>query len=258
MSDLSLIIVGSSLVVCIVGSFIPQYHAMYSSKSSEGISSYFMFVASIGTVCSFVNGMIFYQDVILDCYHGHVDGLECYSEILGFIQITCLLIGILIQYILFIIYAKDLNDDDYMLIAFPDHVDNRERAINLFILHNVLFGAFFAIGIWFLIEELWAEEYAQIMGLIALIGGFIQYIPQIYKTYRYKIIGSLSLTTMFIQILGSYVWIVFLLFQQSSHYSTWVPFFASATLQLLLLLLCCWIKYIYKPTYTICQNEINP
>ncbi len=248
------LIIGTLILLGIIVSFVPQYRKIYATKSSEGISSYFMFVATFSTFASFLNSMIFYRDVFKDCINNSINDKKCYSEILGFVQIGCLWLCLMIQYILFIIYLKK-PDVDFLLVSKPRNVAGDKNTVRIFIAHNFLIIILFGITVLLLSIDHNVEVYARLMGLLSMIGGIIQYIPQIYKTFKYKIIGSLSLGAMMMQVPGSYIWVGFLISQSSAHYSTWVPYLVSATLQLILFLICLWIKYVYKAPFDAMQND---
>ena len=50
------------------------------------------------------------------------------------------------------------------------------------------------------------QRWADFQGILAAVLSSIQYLPQIYTTYRLKRVGSLSIPMMCIQTPGSFVW----------------------------------------------------
>jgi uncharacterized protein with PQ loop repeat len=246
--DILWIILGTLLLVGIIGSFVPQYIEFYKKKSNEGISSYFMFVSTLSTNASFVNAMIFYRDAFDSCLGENqmekINSSECYGEILGFLQILTLWLCLLVQYSLFIYYAHNNRNPNIP----PNYQNNKEFDRIVFVIHLLISVGFIAIGIFVDTKKMDHHTYAHMMGLISLIGGVTQYLPQLYKTFRYKRIGSLSIISMMIQVPGSYVWVIFLFFQSSSNLTTWIPYLVSGTLQLILFLMCLYIKYKLPPS----------
>jgi len=79
---------------------------------------------------------------------------------------------------------------------------------------------------------------AAILGILATILAAIQYLPQIYTTWRLQKVGSLSIPMMCIQTPGSFVWVASLAARLGwPGWSTWGIYAATGCLQGVLLVL---------------------
>ncbi len=70
----------------------------------------------------------------------------------------------------------------------------------------------------------------------------LQYLPQIWTTFRRRSIGSLSLITMCLQTPGSFVFAYSIARRPGTNWSSWVLFVVTGSLQGLLLLICIYFK----------------
>jgi uncharacterized protein with PQ loop repeat len=258
------IIVGTLLLVGILASFTPQYYRIVKKQSSEGLSAWFLFIGSAGSYAALSNAMIFYWPTFQEC--SDFSRKKCYHEILGFIQLAMLWLAFYALFLLFIRYLRKPNllyrpfydDQESETDSEPDnlfgdipheHRNDYHYCIRLFKISIVwiILATIVNIGlIYHDPESDYATGYAQALGGISLITGFLQYIPQIRKTYLSRVIGSLSIHSLFIQVPGSYLWVYFLISQSSADYTTWIPFLSAAMLQTVLLGICLWIKKYYK------------
>ncbi len=79
---------------------------------------------------------------------------------------------------------------------------------------------------------------AAILGILATILAAIQYLPQIYTTWRLQKVGSLSIPMMCIQTPGSFVWVASLASRLGwAGWSTWGIYAATGCLQGVLLVM---------------------
>ena len=77
---------------------------------------------------------------------------------------------------------------------------------------------------------------AAILGIVATLLAAIQYLPQIYTTWRLQKVGSLSIPMMCIQTPGSFVWVASLAARLGwAGWSTWGIYAATGCLQGVLL-----------------------
>lgn len=76
------------------------------------------------------------------------------------------------------------------------------------------------------------QWYANGLGLAATILAVLQYLPQMWTTYRLKTVGSLSIPMMLIQTPGSYVWAASLAVRLGwAGWSIWGLYIMTGTLQ---------------------------
>lgn len=80
--------------------------------------------------------------------------------------------------------------------------------------------------------------WANFLGVQSTILASIQYIPQLYTTWRLKHVGSLSIPMMCIQTPGSFVWAISLAMREGTRWSSWATYVVTGTLQGALLVMC--------------------
>lgn len=66
----------------------------------------------------------------------------------------------------------------------------------------------------------------------------IQYIPQLWTTWKLKHVGSLSIPMMCIQTPGSFVWVASLASREGTRWSSWMTYLVTGVLQGVLLGMC--------------------
>lgn len=84
-------------------------------------------------------------------------------------------------------------------------------------------------------------QWANFLGVQSMILASVQYIPQLWTTWRLKHVGSLSIPMMMIQTPGSFVFVASLAGREGTRWSSWVTYAVTGTLQGVLLVMCvCW------------------
>jgi uncharacterized protein with PQ loop repeat len=85
--------------------------------------------------------------------------------------------------------------------------------------------------------KLWADG----LGLVSMMLASVQYIPQIYRTWKRKSVGALSIPMMLIQTPGSFLFVYTLAIRPGVRWTTWIVFLVTGSLQGILLVMCiCW------------------
>jgi uncharacterized protein with PQ loop repeat len=72
---------------------------------------------------------------------------------------------------------------------------------------------------------------ATFLGVSATLLAVLQYAPQIYKTYRAKLVGALSLGTMAIQVPGSVLFVVSLVVRPGTNWTSWLAYAVTGLMQ---------------------------
>lgn len=80
--------------------------------------------------------------------------------------------------------------------------------------------------------------WANFLGLQSTVLASVQYVPQLYTTWRLRHVGSLSIPMMCIQTPGSFVWAVSLATREGTRWSSWATYVVTGTLQGVLLVMC--------------------
>jgi uncharacterized protein with PQ loop repeat len=81
-------------------------------------------------------------------------------------------------------------------------------------------------------------SWANFLGIQATLLASLQYIPQIWTTWRLKHVGSLSILMMCIQTPGSFIWAISLASREGTKWSSWVIYIVTGILQGCLLVMC--------------------
>jgi uncharacterized protein with PQ loop repeat len=81
-------------------------------------------------------------------------------------------------------------------------------------------------------------KWANFLGVQSTILASIQYIPQLFTTWKLKHVGSLSIPMMCIQTPGSFVWAVSLATREGTRWSSWATYVVTGILQGCLLIMC--------------------
>ncbi|KAJ4462463.1 putative PQ loop repeat protein [Paratrimastix pyriformis] len=79
--------------------------------------------------------------------------------------------------------------------------------------------------------------YAQVMGILSVICNIVQWSPQIWKTWRLKSKGSLSIIMLALNTPGSFLILFYLAVIEKNGVFTWISFLAAGSQQLFLLVL---------------------
>jgi uncharacterized protein with PQ loop repeat len=235
----------------VVFSTLPFFYKIYQRKSSLGISPYFLILSVLASICT--TGNIYcLQRVLLSCCRFQAPG-TCFSNLLGILTVTAQLILSITGYFLFIYYYpsshKYRDTQPYILRQEWKHTVISLYACGIVSL-IVLFVSWFLLalqpeyipssrgysgGIW---------GWATFLGVISTIFSLFQYVPQLYKTWRSKRIGSLSVPALIIQTPGSFLVCYSIMIRPASNVTTWIGMLVSASLQALLLGICLRLYYL--------------
>jgi len=95
-----------------------------------------------------------------------------------------------------------------------------------------------------LIQDLESSAFAPWTTFLGVSGALctaIQFIPQIYKTWNSKLVGSLSILMMCIQSPGAVVMCLSIAIRPGTNWTSWATYAAAGSLQSILLAMClCW------------------
>jgi uncharacterized protein with PQ loop repeat len=251
--------IGSIICVGIVATFIPQFHKIVSSKSSYGISHYFLFIGLISSATSFLNAVIFYYDVILACYD---DSNECMKDLLALLQIGIQFICMIIYYVLLLMYLP--TDNRYLYIELDPPTFSIRRKEYLLFFGDVCIVAIMATITFCLLLETQCDElrgeacfvWAKTLGYISLAAVLTQFIPQMYRIYKNKSTGSISLITLCMQVAGNVLWTTFLIKDPEADFTTWLSFLVATTFQFLTLILCVYYEVKKKRSLVVNSNVL--
>ncbi|QOU18725.1 hypothetical protein BRETT_001793 [Brettanomyces bruxellensis] len=193
------------LVVGIYISFVPQHVRVIRRRTSEGLSPSYLLMGSISAFASFVN-MYLVTVPARHCCTVDLNAYQCANAMTGYIQM------IYRYYLFFVIYVIV----NFIACICVVHAPGQQHGRN---------------------------AYADVSGVVSLILQVVQYLPQLWTTYRIREPGTLSIPSLVIQVPGTFYWAYSLYDEADSKWSSYLPFFAAASLQGILLLMCIFYRW---------------
>ncbi|KAK6954045.1 hypothetical protein Daesc_004007 [Daldinia eschscholtzii] len=228
------------IVIGIMLSYVTQHYRIISRGSSEGISPYFVLLGVTSANSQFGNILTLPQSRADVACCKVVSPFECTAGLLGIAQIGTQWVCFAIILVLFLVFFRredaDLSDDDCE--RDPDQPTWRTAVIvaALCLLHGllvVIISAAFAFG-----APSYLGAWANFLGIMSASLAAIQYIPQIWTTYRLKHAGSLSILMMCIQTPGGFLFAGSLAARLGwAGWSSWGVYVLTAIMQGILLIM---------------------
>lgn len=223
-------VLAGELALGIFASYMPQVIMIARRRSTEGIDPFFLMLMNLGSSFAFTNAL-FLSKPLVGCCIDSIPFFDCFSGLLGPLQLFSAFLGPA----LIMIFAKKYHEGGH-----------NGHDIELF---TYLIAAVNLVS-WTLVALIkshhWQRRLATYYGLAGLSVGLVQYLPQLWTTYKLKHTGSLSILMMLIQVPGGYLWSLSLAMRKGSHWSTWVPVFCAASFQLTLLLMALYFTWSKK------------
>ncbi|KAL5615394.1 hypothetical protein BROUX41_005441 [Berkeleyomyces rouxiae] len=224
------------LVVGLLASYLPQHWRIYSRRTAEGISPYFVLLGTTSATAGFANILMTEpsrQDIAC-CKI--VDGFDCAVGLLGIAQLgvqwLCY-VAILLLYLIFFREASPEQPTDADAEAEIDPKTSRNTAIvigSICLFFAIVIGAVSTVLTLHNPDHL--NIWADFLGVMAAILAAVQYLPQIWTTWHLKHVGSLSIPMMCIQTPGGIVFAISLYGRLGLRgWSTWGIYVLSALMQ---------------------------
>lgn len=226
------LIISLALAAGIVVSYLPQHVRIFRRKTSEGISPWYILLGVSSGTCALCN-ILLLSDPVLSCCKVISAG-ECFAGTLGIAQV--MLQTIMASFIL--VFAVVCSSPEFEI---HDHYVQilavAKVCLGFFILSVLLsvYVFFYSFG-----NVLFV---ANVMGILGTILAAIQYFPQIWTTFQLKHTGSLSIPMMCMQTPGGFLWAASLAAREGTSWSSWLPYFTSAVLQGILLIMAIYFEY---------------
>ncbi|RYP61781.1 hypothetical protein DL771_010003 [Monosporascus sp. 5C6A] len=195
------------IIVGILLSYMTQHYRIISRGTSEGISPYFVLLGVTSANSQFGNILTLPESRADVACCKEVSPFECTAGLLGIAQIGTQWICFAIILVLFLVFFRredaEVSDDE--LENDPDQPTWRTAitVAGLCLIHGLLvliISVSFALG-----APAYLGAWANVLGITSAALAAIQYIPQIWTTYRLKHAGSLSILMMCIQTPGGFL-----------------------------------------------------
>ncbi|OWZ39035.1 hypothetical protein J010_04155 [Cryptococcus neoformans] len=262
-----------SLLLCtgLIISYLPQHIRIISAKSSEGFSPWYLLLGATSSASGMLNILIMQWPLFRCCRI--LSAGSCFESLLGFLQVTLQWLLFTIILVLYLIYFPKhlkyqrvipVSSSDSSLAepnygAVQDQEDREEEpnkakvtttpewrlAVTLGIVVALHLGLLLLISLALLVylpptvpPHPLLRLLATFLGLSATILAVLQYAPQIHKTYKARLVGALSLGTMAIQVPGSVLFVLSLVFRPGTNWTSWLAYAVTGAMQGALLVIC--------------------
>ncbi|KAI9667779.1 MAG: hypothetical protein M1821_000598 [Bathelium mastoideum] len=239
------------LVFGILGSYLPQHYRIIARRSSAGLSPYFILLGSTSSTCAVANILVLpLTRTDLQCCK-EISPYACTAALLGIAQVGMQWSNFFLIMLLFLIFfprASSLSSPSSPS-ADPAHTPTTTTTTTtktlppfrdaLIVVSTSL--TFIVIVFLSSITVLarspsHAQRLADVLGLGATALSAIQYLPQLYTTWRLQSVLSLSIPMMLIQTPGSFVWAASLAARLGwQGWSAWAVYAVTGCLQGVLL-----------------------
>ena len=248
------------ILLGILISYLPQHVRIITRRSSLGISPYFVLLGTTSGTFAFANVVTLPPSrANLGCCR-MVSGFECFAAILGIAQIG-------VQWACFVVMYRSRTSTIFrrrltnvhssfllFLIFFPratsaarptDSLPPSPKTALAVALGCIVHGAVTLILILYFsyAHTSLLSQLSYTFGVLATLLAAIQFLPQIYTTWRLQAVGSLSIPMMCIQTPGSFVWVGSLSARFGwAGWSTWGIYLVTGCLQGWLLVMSIWFE----------------
>lgn len=244
------------ILIGINASYLPQHFKIIKTKSSAGISPYFLLLGTTSALCNVINILINQRNVIACC--SSLTFGACFESVLGILQITSQWILFFIVFILFYLYFPE---GQRLTFQTPHRQFSRlptppseEWIASLRVFWAVWTHMLITIVITFLLlfgGEAWRRTtvmWANFNGLLSTALAMVQYIPQIIETWNRKECGALSIPMMLMQTPGAFIFAYSLASRDGTNWTTWITYLVAGLLQGVLLFMCIQFRYQFQRT----------
>ncbi|KAI0483288.1 ATP synthase F0 [Xylariaceae sp. FL0804] len=226
------------IVVGIMLSYVTQHYRIISRGSSEGISPYFVLLGVTSANSQFGNILTLPESRADVACCKEVSPFECTAGLLGIAQIGTQWICFAIILVLFLVFFRredaDLLDDEAPRDPSQPTWRTALSVAGLCLVHG-LFVVIISAALAFAAPS-YLGSWANVLGIMAAALAAVQYIPQIYTTYKLKQAGSLSILMMTIQTPGGFLFAASLAARLGwAGWSSWGVYVLTAIMQGILL-----------------------
>ncbi|VDC04310.1 unnamed protein product [Peniophora sp. CBMAI 1063] len=243
------------LSVGLIISYLPQHYRIISKNSSEGFSPLFLLLGATGSASGMLN-MIVMQWGVLKCCDVY-SAADCLETVGGVIQVGLQWALFNITQILYILYFP--VHLKYVTARTSDGAPVRTKAktsswslsitLSWVVLLHVLLETF-ATAILLSgsphspdssVRSEQLELWATFLGISSGVLVVFQYAPQIWHTYKMRLVGALSIPMMLMQTPGGFAMALSIILRPGTNWTSWLQFVVAAGMQAILLTLCiCW------------------
>jgi uncharacterized protein with PQ loop repeat len=229
---------GVFLIIGVLVSYIPQHIIIIKSGTAKGISWFAIFLANVSTASNTLNVTLERWDVFA-CCSMFPSVWQCNGTLLPLYQVAMGWLNCLPLYILVLIYFPKPSEEDKTLEENQRTKKFAQIGFLFYAIANLIIAP--VLGFIFLFHfgssSPILTDYAFAIGIVSAVAEFIHWTPQIWKTWKAKDPGSLSILMLLLQAPGSFL-VVFFQIRYHENLSSWLTFFVTGVQQIILLILC--------------------
>ena len=221
------IFVGCMIVLFTFISILPQCLKIVRRRSSMGLSATYIFLMACNQVFASTNGTIFNFPYMQSC--PHVGFGVCIPSLLTWMQMITLLVMCFIEFTLFVIFFDDKKGKKFKVVVGSWFVcvaficvSCVTVPLSVTVLGNC---SSFSLG------------YARTFGLCSSFVTFVEYLPQLYRTWKCKTGGSMSILANSFQAFGFLVILCFMGGSTEQDITTVLSYIVSLVMHCLLVLM---------------------
>ncbi|KAF8245853.1 hypothetical protein K440DRAFT_554726 [Wilcoxina mikolae CBS 423.85] len=249
-------------------SYLPQHIRIIKRGTSEGISPLFLLLGVTSGTCALLNILVLSWGVLGCCRKG-IGGFNCFAASMGVAQVGTQWACFAIILALFLIYFPRQGA---LGIPITSTAPSQKVAVTTTLVSIVHFVAMTTATFYISLLRSGTTQqnpnsppqpsdalvkWANFLGVQSTILASIQYIPQLFTTWRLKHVGSLSIPMMCIQTPGSFVWAMSLATREGTRWSSWATYVVTGVLQGCLLAMCIMWELADRKTRTKADQVID-
>ncbi|CCG83624.1 Putative uncharacterized protein [Taphrina deformans PYCC 5710] len=249
--DRSNLVISLVIAVGIVGSYVPQHLRIVRRGSSDGLSPFFLLLGVTSCTNSLINVAVLQWDVLRCC--ARLSAGVCAANSLGVVQLLLQWAMFSTTLVLFLVYfprpcyfpGSAAGTRVPVARPVPRHTSRSwNLSVGVSLVAVAHLATFIAVSLSFLRRSATrtrAVTWANWLGGSAMVLSGLQYVPQIWTTFRRRTVGSLSVATLALQAPGSFVFAYSIAQRPGVRWSSWLLFVVTGTLQVVLVSLCLYL-----------------
>eukprot|EP00732_Lithocolla_globosa_P005225 Lithocolla_globosa_v1_NODE_5266_length_1271_cov_11.250616.p1 type:complete len:300 gc:universal NODE_5266_length_1271_cov_11.250616:943-44(-) len=219
--------------------FAFQHIKIWKRKSHVGLSFVWILFSVLGSVSNFTNYLITQYHESFECCTG--DAYQCIANLLPLLNVLVLLVANLI-----LLFQYNFYFDILWLRKMGFDEETKLRRTRLWTFFTLSFCLLCGIVTGMLAEffTIYGEPLSYlgfILVTIAAVCMVLQWLPQIYETFKLKRLGSLSLLLVFLS--GSMAWMPVYFMALTSPWYVWLPQLLAFVMAFILLVECMYYYY---------------
>ncbi|KAG6270875.1 hypothetical protein E4U49_005057 [Claviceps purpurea] len=226
------LVISILILVGMLISYLPQHYRIVSRGTAQGISPYFVLLGTTSATSGFANILTVAQSrEAMQCCQ-ELDHFQCAAGLLGVAQLGMQWACFALILVLFLIFFR-YRDANVPFDELDGESPKWQTAVGVglvCVIHGLVVVILTGVFTIALPDHLTA--WANFLGIMAAALAAVQYVPQIWTTYRLKHVGSLSIPMMCMQTPGGFLIAASLYARLGPEgWSTWAIYLLTALMQ---------------------------